>query len=72
MVEKIKQAGELEAPLDAHVLSSDTANAMALLGGRVYLLNGLLQKANSPDEVAAVIAHELGHVKHRDNVRRVI
>jgi Zn-dependent protease with chaperone function len=72
MVEKIKQAGELEEPLDAHVLSSDTANAMALPGGRVYLLNGLLQKANSPDEVAAVIAHELGHVKHRDNVRRVI
>jgi Zn-dependent protease with chaperone function len=72
MVEKIKEAGELDTPLDAHVLSSDTANAMALPGGRVYLLNGLLQKANSPDEVAAIIAHELGHVKHRDNVRRVI
>ncbi|AMN42560.1 M48 family metallopeptidase [Rhodoplanes sp. Z2-YC6860] len=72
MVEKIKAAGELDMPLDAHVLSSDTANAMALPGGRVYLLDGLLQKANSPDEIAAVIAHELGHVKHRDNVRRLI
>ena len=72
LVEKIKEAGELDLPMDAHVLSSDTPNAMALPGGRVYLLNGLLQKATSPDEIAAIIAHELGHVKHRDNVRRLI
>ena len=72
MVDKIKVAGDLDLPFDAHVLSSGTANALALPGGRVYLLNGLLQKATSPDEIAAIIAHELGHVKHRDNVRRVI
>jgi predicted Zn-dependent protease len=72
MVDKIREAGALDLPTDAHVLSSDTMNALALPGGRVYLLNGLLQKANNPDEIAAIIAHELGHVKHRDNVKRVI
>jgi len=72
LVDKIRQAGALDLPTDAHVLSSDTPNALALPGGRVYMLDGLLQKANSPDEIAAIIAHELGHVKHRDNVKRVI
>jgi Zn-dependent protease with chaperone function len=72
LVDKIREAGALDLPTDAHVLSSDTPNALALPGGRVYMLDGLLQKANSPDEIAAIIAHELGHVKHRDNVKRVI
>jgi Zn-dependent protease with chaperone function len=72
LVDKIKDAGEIEFPLEAHVLSSRVANALALPGGRVYLLDGLLQKATGPDEIAAILAHELGHVKHRDNMRRLI
>jgi Zn-dependent protease with chaperone function len=72
LVDKIKHAGEIDMPLDAHVLSSRTANALALPGGRIYLLDALLQKATSPDEIAAILAHELGHVKHRDNMRRLI
>ena len=72
LVDKIKDAGEIETPLDAHVLSSRTPNALALPGGRVYLLDALLQKATNPDEIAAILAHELGHVKHRDNMRRLI
>lgn len=72
LVDKIREAGELDLPTDAHVLSSTEINALALPGGRVYLLNGLLEKATSPDEIAAIIAHELGHVKHRDNMRSMI
>jgi Zn-dependent protease with chaperone function len=33
---------------------------------------GLLRKAQTPDEVAGVLAHELGHIAHRDALRRVI
>jgi hypothetical protein len=39
---------------------------------RIYLLDGLLQKASNPDELAGIIAHELGHVQHRDGMRRLI
>ena len=35
-------------PLEAHVLSSSVPNAFALPGGKVYLLDGLLQKAREP------------------------
>jgi Zn-dependent protease with chaperone function len=72
MIDKLRLAGGMEAPIKAHVLSSSMPNAFALPGGTVYLLDGLLQKAENPDEVAGVMAHELGHVHHRDSLRRII
>jgi len=72
MVDKLKRAGGIVTPLRAEVLSASLANAFALPGGKIYLLDGLLQKSQSPDEIAGVIAHELGHVQHRDNLRKLI
>lgn len=40
-------------------------NALALPGGRMVFSAGLIEKAESADEVAGVLAHELGHVAHR-------
>jgi Zn-dependent protease with chaperone function len=54
------------------VLPSDMPNAIALPGGRIYLTDGLLSAAESADEVAAVLAHELGHVKNRDGLRALL
>ncbi|MCP6768804.1 M48 family metallopeptidase, partial [Klebsiella pneumoniae] len=69
---KLAKSGGIDQPLEAEVLSSSIPNAFALPGGKIYLLDGLLQKAQSADEIAGVIAHELGHVRHRDNMRKVI
>jgi len=72
LVDKVKDAGGIEGPLEAHMLKSPMVNALALPGGRVYFLSALLDKANNADEIAAILAHELGHVKHRDHMRGVI
>lgn len=72
LIDKLRRAGGIVQPLDAQVLSSAVPNAFAVPGGRIYLLNGLLQKANNVDEVAGVLAHELGHVQHRDGLRHLI
>jgi Zn-dependent protease with chaperone function len=72
MVDKIRIAGGIERPLDAQVLPSSTPNAIALPGGRVYMFSALLEKAESPDEIAGVLAHELGHAHHRHNMRTLI
>ena len=72
MVSKLKDASGYDAPLEAHVLSSPMVNAFALPGGKVYLLDGLLRRANNPDEVAGVLAHELGHAHNRDGLRKII
>lgn len=72
MMAKIKDASGFDAPLEAEVLSSSVPNAYALPGGKVYLLDGLLQKARNVDEVAGVMAHELGHAQNRDGLRKII
>ncbi|AVW92235.1 M48 family metallopeptidase [Celeribacter baekdonensis] len=54
------------------VLDFDMVNAFALPGGRIVVMRGLIDAAESPDEVAAVIAHEMGHVDHRDPTRHAL
>ncbi len=40
-------------------------NAVALPGGQIAVFDGILKQAKSPDEIAGVLAHEIGHVEHR-------
>ena len=42
-------------------LSETFGNAFATPGGQIIMTRGLIQKAASPDEVAGVLAHEIGH-----------
>ena len=53
------------------VVRADLVNAFALPGGYVVLTHGLIRAAESPEEVAGVLAHELGHVAH-DHVTEAI
>jgi hypothetical protein len=54
------------------VLDHDMINAFALPGGRIVVMRGLIEAADTPEEVAAVIAHEMGHVAHRDPTRHAL
>jgi predicted Zn-dependent protease len=54
------------------VLEGDTVNAFALPGGHVFIYTGLLKQSQSPDEVAGVLAHELGHVVLRHHLRSAL
>ena len=58
--------------VDVLVLESKVPNAVALPGGRIYLFKALLDEAESVDEIAGVLAHEIGHVAHRDGLRKLI
>ncbi|WP_025739688.1 M48 family metallopeptidase [Salinivibrio socompensis] len=44
------------------VFDSEQVNAFALPGGKVGVYTGLLNVAETPDQLAAVIGHEIGHV----------
>jgi Zn-dependent protease with chaperone function len=65
----LEAAATLPFSLSAAVIRRPEANAIALPGGRVYVFQGLVAKANNPDELAGAIAHEMGHVAQRDGVR---
>lgn len=54
-----------------HVLDLAEPNAFALPGGYVYVTRGLLVLANSEDELAGVIGHEIGHIAARHAVRQI-
>jgi hypothetical protein len=43
------------------VVDWDLLNAFATPGERIVLTRGMIEKAKSPDEVAGVLAHEMGH-----------
>ena len=47
------------------IANIDMVNAVALPGGRVVVFDGLVQEAESADELAGVVAHEFGHVRER-------
>ncbi|MFY3139711.1 M48 family metallopeptidase [Achromobacter xylosoxidans] len=47
------------------------ANAMALPGGPVIVTDELARLAGTPQALAGVLAHELGHIRHRHGVRRL-
>jgi len=72
MFARLEQAAGQPIPLRIMVVRSDDANAVTLPGGIIYVFHGLIDKAENADEVAGVIAHELGHVAHRDGTRTVL
>ncbi|MBV8223277.1 MAG: M48 family metalloprotease, partial [Candidatus Eremiobacteraeota bacterium] len=47
------------------IINSDEINAFSLPGGFVHVDMGLLNTVSSDDELAAVMAHEIGHVERR-------
>jgi Zn-dependent protease with chaperone function len=72
MTERLSAHANLPGPVDVKVLDSRVENAFALPGGKIVFMRALIEKAQSPDEVAGVLAHEMGHVANRDAMRGLI
>src|SRR5262249_13252887 len=69
---KLTEPGRLPVPVEVNVLESSVTNAFALPAGRGFGLSGMIDRSESVDEVAGVLARELGHVAHRDGLREMI
>jgi predicted Zn-dependent protease len=54
------------------VVKSDVVNAFALPGGYIVVFTGLMKKAESGEEVAGVLSHEVNHVLHRHGLNRIV
>ncbi|AQR74239.1 M48 family metallopeptidase [Sphingomonas sp. LM7] len=63
---------QMREGVDLRVVDVPMVNAVTLPGGHVVLFSGLLKQASSPDEVAGVLAHELGHVENRDVLESLV
>ncbi len=57
--------------VEVYVLEDENVNAFALPGGYVFVLTGLLNELQSPEELVGVLGHELGHVVERHGIQRL-
>ena len=53
------------------ILDTDEINAMATPGGHIFVSRGLIKHTNSEDSLAAVIAHEIGHIQLKHSVEAI-
>jgi predicted Zn-dependent protease len=53
------------------VLDTPELNAFACPGGIIFVTKGLIQTCKNEDQLAAVLAHEVGHVAHRDGIHSI-
>ena len=58
-------------PLKFYVVKDTSINAFAAPAGHVFFFSGLIQIMDSVDELASVLAHELGHVSARHLAGRI-
>jgi Zn-dependent protease with chaperone function len=72
LIGSLETAASLPIPFKAAVVRRRESNAIALPGGHIYVFEGLIKQSHGPDELASVIAHEIGHVAHRDGTRSLL
>lgn len=53
------------------ILDTMEKNAFACPGGLILITKGLIMTAQNEDELAAVLAHEIGHISHRDGIASI-
>ncbi|MBI5568379.1 MAG: M48 family metalloprotease [Desulfomonile tiedjei] len=64
-----KQSPRQDVAYTFRIVDTVEPNAFALPGGHVYVSRGLLALANSEDELAGTVGHEIGHVAARHSVK---
>lgn len=72
LAQPLVEAADSEFEFHFTVVDDEQVNAFALPGGFVTVNMGLLEAAETGEEVAAVIAHEMTHVTNRHGMRAVL
>lgn len=62
LAERLQATVETSVPVSLHVIDLPVANAFALPSARIFVTRPLIDLTASPDELIAVLAHEMGHV----------
>jgi len=75
----VRQVGErlhaqtplADRPFDFEIVADPSVNAFSIPGGHVYVNQGLIGGIDKADELAAVMAHEIAHIVHRDVLKQI-
>lgn len=53
-----------------YVIEKDELNAFTTPGGNIYIFTGLLNNLKSDDQLASVLAHEIGHCSAKHTIKK--
>jgi Zn-dependent protease with chaperone function len=66
ILERLQSGGRYGRPFKVHLVKGEQENAFALPGRHIILVSGLLKPAKAPEDIAGVLAHEMGHGLEKD------
>lgn len=72
LTQRLTAEQEAATAIRIHVIKEPSINALAAPGGHIIVFSGLLEFAETPEELAAVLAHELAHVRERHVMQGLI
>lgn len=58
-------------PYEFRIYNDSSIQSLALPGGRIYISSGLVEAAQNEPQLAAIVAHQIGHVVARHGTERV-
>jgi predicted Zn-dependent protease len=68
----VKTLPEARYPIRVTVVNLPVVNALATPGGSLVVFRGLLDRTESAEELAGVLAHEIQHVMHRHATKAIL
>ncbi len=69
VLNKMQKCSKIPYKVKIYKEEKDEINAFALPSGEILITSALLSKMKNENELAFVIGHELGHLKHKDNFK---
>ena len=71
VTERLARHADIHFPVVVRIIDSSQVDAFTLPGGFLYVTTGMLLETRSEAELAAVLAHEVGHVAARHATRQM-
>ncbi len=68
----VTQINPTPPEIQVTIVDQPIRNAVALPGGTIIIFRGLLEKTESPEELAGVLAHEIQHILQRHGMRLLV
>lgn len=62
---------KIDYPVEVTVVESDEVNAFAIPGGHIVVLSAILDDMKTPEQLAALLAHEGSHIAQRHSLRNL-
>jgi beta-barrel assembly-enhancing protease len=69
---RLAQSARVDGPIRVVVLDDPRVNALALPGGRIVVMKGLIEQTDDSNQLAGVMAHETAHIAGHDPFNQLV